>query len=64
MDNTTKDVTDEEEDEDEAEKMTAKDAYMFPVYGSLVLFSLYLAFKFLDKELLTLVLRFYFSIIG
>lgn len=48
-DNTTKDVTDEEEEEDEAEKMTAKDAYMFPVYGSLVLFSLYLAFKFLDK---------------
>jgi minor histocompatibility antigen H13 len=36
--------------------MTAKDAYMFPVMGSAVLFSLYLLFKFLDKELVNMLL--------
>jgi len=36
--------------------MTAKDAYMFPVMGSIVLFSLYLLFKFLDKDLVNMLL--------
>jgi hypothetical protein len=39
--------------------MTAKDAYMFPVMGSAVLFSLYLLFKFLDKDLVNMLLTLY-----
>lgn len=37
---------------------------MFPVYGSLVLFSIYMAFKYLPKEYLNLVFTVHFTILG
>ena len=44
--------------------MQAKDAYMFPVYGSGVLFGLYLLFKFINKDLLSSLFNVYFSFLG
>lgn len=44
--------------------MTSKDAYMFPVMGSAVLVSLYLLFRFLDKNFVNLLLTVYFLVIG
>ena len=44
--------------------MTANDAYMFPVVGSGVLFSLYMMFKFFPKEYVNMLLAFYFSVVG
>jgi minor histocompatibility antigen H13 len=46
------------------EVMTKEDAAMFPVIGSVVLFGLYLLFKFFDKELVNLILTGYFLLIG
>ncbi|KAL0485777.1 Hm13 [Acrasis kona] len=46
------------------EAMQAKDAYMFPVMGSIVLFSLYLAFKFLSKEWINFLMSGYFMVLG
>ena len=57
---------DDSEDEDESisESLSSGDAYMFPVIGSCVLFSMYLAFKFLDKKYINYVLTAYFSVMG
>jgi minor histocompatibility antigen H13 len=44
--------------------MTHKDAYMFPVFGSCVLFGLYLLFKFLSKEYINYLLTAYFLLFG
>jgi len=52
-----------ERDEGE-ETMSSKDAYMFPVYGSMVLFSIYCAYKFLPKEWLNIVFTCHFTFIG
>ncbi len=49
---------------DEKEVLSAKDAYKFPVVGSLALFGLYLAFKYFDKDTVNLVVSLYFSLIG
>jgi minor histocompatibility antigen H13 len=49
---------------DEKEVLSAKDAYKFPIIGSLSLFGLYLAFKFFDKNSINLILSLYFSLIG
>lgn len=46
------------------EKMSSKDAYMFPVFGSIFLFSLYLVFKFLPKEYVNLAVKGYFFLFG
>lgn len=46
------------------EAMTRKDAMKFPLMGSIMLFSLFLAFKFLPKDLVNLVLSAYFVLIG
>ncbi|KAJ1654402.1 hypothetical protein IWQ61_005668 [Dispira simplex] len=54
----------DDESEDESEVVSSEDAYMFPVYGSGVLFSLYMVFKYLNKEYITYLLTGYFSIIG
>jgi minor histocompatibility antigen H13 len=50
--------------EDTDEVMTTKDAAMFPVYGSLVLFSLYLLTKHFNKELLSTLISTYFAFLG
>jgi minor histocompatibility antigen H13 len=44
--------------------LTANDAYKFPFVGSAALFGLYLAFKYLDKDMVNLLLGIYFSVIG
>eukprot|EP00339_Tiarina_fusa_P017724 CAMPEP_0117014960 /NCGR_PEP_ID=MMETSP0472-20121206/12034_1 /TAXON_ID=693140 ORGANISM="Tiarina fusus, Strain LIS" /NCGR_SAMPLE_ID=MMETSP0472 /ASSEMBLY_ACC=CAM_ASM_000603 /LENGTH=393 /DNA_ID=CAMNT_0004718639 /DNA_START=44 /DNA_END=1225 /DNA_ORIENTATION=- len=41
-----------------------EDAYQFPLFGSLSLFSLYLAFKFLGKEWVNLLIGGYFGMVG
>ncbi len=46
------------------EVLSSKDAYKFPIVGSVTLFSLYLAFKYFDKDTVNLILSFYFSVIG
>eukprot|EP00301_Raphidiophrys_heterophryoidea_P010018 c15047_g1_i1.p1 GENE.c15047_g1_i1~~c15047_g1_i1.p1 ORF type:complete len:396 (-),score=150.40 c15047_g1_i1:138-1259(-) len=48
----------------ETEAMSSKDAYMFPVIGSGVLFSLYILIKFISKEYLNMLLGLYFYGIG
>lgn len=53
-----------DEDSDESQSLNSKSAWLFPVIGSAVLFSLYLAFKFLDREMLNLVLGAYFALTG
>jgi uncharacterized membrane protein len=46
------------------ETMSSKDAYMFPVVGSVVLFGLYLAFAWFGKEYVNMVLTAYFLLFG
>lgn len=48
----------------ERETLRKEDAYQFPLVGSVSLFSLYLAFKFLDKDLVNLLIGGYFGIVG
>ncbi|SCV71897.1 BQ2448_4591 [Microbotryum intermedium] len=66
-----KEEKDEEEDEGEDEeedevvdRLIAQDAYLFPILGSVVLFSLYLAFTLLNKEMINRVLGAYLALIG
>jgi minor histocompatibility antigen H13 len=47
-----------------AEQMQTKDAMMFPVIGSVVLFSLYLVYKFLPKEWVNFFIKCYFFVFG
>lgn len=44
--------------------MSSKDAYLFPVLGSCVLFSIYLLFKFLSKEWINFLMSIYFMVLG
>ena len=46
------------------ETMNQKDAWMFPVFGSAVLFGLYLLFKFFNEKYLNTLLHIYFVLIG
>lgn len=48
----------------ERETLRASDAYQFPIIGSISLFSLYCAFKYLDKDLVNLLIGGYFGMIG
>ena len=47
-----------------SEAMTKKDAMKFPLVGSVMLFGLFLAFKFLPKDMINLVLTLYFILLG
>jgi len=44
--------------------MTNKDAYMFPVYGSAVLFGIYILYKYIPKEYVNLIFTIHFTIMG
>jgi len=44
--------------------MSQQEAWMFPVFGSCVLFSLYIAFKFLGKDVVNLLMGLYFAAIS
>ena len=46
------------------ETMKQKDAWLFPVMGSVVLFGLYLLFKFFNEKYLNVLLHIYFVLIG
>ncbi|PRW61442.1 signal peptide peptidase-like [Chlorella sorokiniana] len=46
------------------EAMTKKDAMKFPIVGSVVLLSLFLAFKFLPKDIVNAILSAYFVFLG
>jgi len=46
------------------ETMKQEDAMQFPLLGSASLFSLYLAFKFLDPEIVNLLIGIYFGVVG
>ena len=46
------------------ETLAQEDAKMFPIMGSLSLFSLYCAFRFFDKETVNMILSAYFGLIG
>ena len=48
----------------ERETLKKEDAYQFPLIGSISLFSLYCAFKFLDKDLVNLLIGGYFGLMG
>jgi hypothetical protein len=48
----------------ERETLRAEDAYQFPLIGSVSLFSLYLAFKFLDDSLVNFMIGAYFAVVG
>ncbi|TBU33763.1 signal peptide peptidase-domain-containing protein [Dichomitus squalens] len=54
----------DEEDEQEVERLSSQDAYLFPVFGSVVLFGLYLIVKYYGKEWITWLLQWYFTIAG
>lgn len=71
--NKGKPTSDGEEDEEDAdtddepaasETLTSSDAWLFPVIGSFVLFSMYLVFKFLDRNWVDRVLGVYFGLVG
>lgn len=50
--------------EREVEIMQQKDAWMFPVFGSGVLFGLFLVFKYFDKDMVNILFHIYFSVLG
>ncbi|GJN90481.1 hypothetical protein Rhopal_003492-T1 [Rhodotorula paludigena] len=56
---------DEEDDEDDVvERLTREDAYIFPFLGSGVLLTLFLAFKFLSKDILNKLLGWYLAVMA
>lgn len=50
--------------ENKSERMTKKDALMFPIMASIALFSLYIVFKLFSKEYINLLLTGYFFFLG
>jgi minor histocompatibility antigen H13 len=52
------------ESKEAGEQMETKDVYMFPVFGSILLFSLYAVFKLLDKDYINLIIRAYAVVFG
>ena len=48
----------------ERETLTKEDAMKFPILGSVALGTLYVAFKYLDKDWVNFLLSLYFSVIG
>lgn len=54
----------DKEEKSKLERMTSKDAYLFPVYGSCVLFGLYIVFKYFDKDILNKILSVHFTFFG
>ncbi|KAI0769775.1 signal peptide peptidase-domain-containing protein [Trametes elegans] len=52
------------EEEEEVERLSSQDAYLFPVIGSAVLFGLYLIVKYFGKDWITWLLQWYFTVAG
>ncbi|RHZ89160.1 hypothetical protein Glove_18g172 [Diversispora epigaea] len=53
-----------EEEESTNEPLTLRDAYLFPIIGSFVLFSLYVVFKLLDVYYVNYLVTAYFGFLG
>lgn len=51
-----------DEDENDAQGLSSSDAWLLPVFGSVVLLSLYLAFKYLDRDTILLLVQAYFAL--
>ncbi|KAF9581149.1 Minor histocompatibility antigen H13 [Lunasporangiospora selenospora] len=57
--------SDSSDDEDDTtESMSLEDAYMFPIFGSMTLFGLYLVFRYIDKTYVNYLLTAYFGLLG
>ncbi|KAJ8653126.1 hypothetical protein O0I10_011175 [Lichtheimia ornata] len=54
----------DDEDESVSESLSSSDAWMFPVMGSAVLFSLYLMFRYLNTDYINYLITGYFSLMG
>jgi minor histocompatibility antigen H13 len=55
---------DDEDDEDIPDRLSSEDAWLFPVFGSVVLFGLYMIVKYFGKEWINYLMGWYFSITG
>ncbi|GAA5856807.1 hypothetical protein JCM8547_008853 [Rhodosporidiobolus lusitaniae] len=60
----TKQQEEEDEEDEVIDRMTREDAYLFPLIGSAVLFSLFLAFKYLPKEWVNRILGGYMAVMA
>ncbi|KAF9174079.1 hypothetical protein BGX21_000937 [Mortierella sp. AD011] len=58
------DESDSDDEDDASESMSLEDAYMFPVFGSMTLFGLYLVFRYIDKAYVNYLLTAYFGVLG
>ncbi|KAG0004320.1 hypothetical protein BGZ80_002590 [Entomortierella chlamydospora] len=58
------DESDSDDEDDASESMSLEDAYMFPVFGSITLFGLYLVFRYIDKAYVNYLLTAYFGVLG
>ncbi|OLY79738.1 Minor histocompatibility antigen H13 [Smittium mucronatum] len=56
--------SDSDDSEEETESVSSNDAYMFPIYGSISLFSLYIILKYFDKDYVNMLLMAYFAVAG
>ncbi|KAK7692618.1 hypothetical protein QCA50_004250 [Cerrena zonata] len=58
-------TTDDEDEEEEIEdRLSTSEAYLFPVFGSVVLFGLYMIIKYVGKEWINWLMQWYFTITG
>ncbi|KAH8083767.1 signal peptide peptidase-domain-containing protein [Cristinia sonorae] len=57
-------IEDEDDDEEIPDRLSSTDAWLFPVFGSMVLFGLYLVVKYVGKEWINWSLQWYFTIAG
>ncbi|WFD17991.1 hypothetical protein MCAP1_000202 [Malassezia caprae] len=51
-----------DDEKDNAQGLNSSDAWLLPVFGSAALLSLYLAFKYLDREMILLLIQVYFGV--
>ena len=49
---------------EEIQSMKQKDALLFPVYGSIVLFGLFVLINYINKDYINILFRFYFTFLG
>ena len=49
---------------EEIQSMKQKDALLFPVYGSIVLFGLFVIINYINKDYVNILFRFYFTFLG
>lgn len=54
----------EDEEERQTQSLSSDSAWLLPVLGSVVLFTLYLAFRYFDKNMVNLLLGLYFTVAG